>query len=138
MKKIIWVCTLLVGALTFCACSSSDINEIKDEAKEVLSDEVNEALNELDAIQTNYANGTAPLIEIPVPFAEVLYNNWDMIERESPENAPILLREYVEPSIVYFDYESGYSVKWNKDENSVSVEKTDMEAHEDYKQKAHK
>ena len=54
------------------------------------------------------------------------------------DKAPIMLREYVDPSIVYFDYDTDYSIIWNKDTGDITIDKTDTDAREDYKQKQHK
>lgn len=139
-KSIISLIILAVAAISLIGCGNKDKKEQneKDSSKVVISEEVNAALDDLYSMQINYSNGTAPLVIIPTVTVEQVYDNWDDIMEAELDNAPILLREYVEPSIVYFDYESGYSIKWNKDENDVVVEATDIEARDDYMQKAHK
>ena len=104
----------------------------------ILSNEVKDAMEELHSIAVNYSNGIAPLNIIPVPTVELIYDNWDAIEASDDANAPISLREYVEPSIVYLDYDVDYSIKWFKDSGDVQVQKTDIADREDYRQKAHK
>lgn len=131
MKKnimgILLICMIVIG-VTGCG----------EKTEKNLSKEATDAIAELYAIQENYSNGIAPANIIPVPTVEAIYNNWDDIEEVNAKMAPISLREYVDPSVVYFDYDTDYSVKWIKDTGDVLVEETDVTAREDYKQKMHK
>lgn len=103
-----------------------------------LSEETTAALDDLYANQNAYANGTATMNIIPSTTVETVYNDWDAILESNNENAPISLREYVDPDIVYFDYDTDWSIKWDKESGDVMVEQTDIDAREDYKQKQHK
>lgn len=117
-----------------------DVNMMSDDKlqdKELPADVADE-VEELYSIQLNYSNGVAPLMIIPTPVVETIYNAWDDISGIDDERLPISIREYVEPSIVYFDYSTDYSVKWNKDTGDVTVEATDKAEREDYKLKQHK
>lgn len=144
MKKNIIYCLILMTAIvTLVGCNSdkkagAGDAQINDAISSELGGDVIVAMNDLYATQINYSNGTAPLNIIPTTTVEIIYDNWDAIEASDIAEAPISLREYVNPSIVYLDYESGYSVKWNKDENDVTVEETNIQDREDYKQKQHK
>lgn len=99
---------------------------------------LDDALEQLDAIQQNYAQGTAPLNIIPVPLVQAVYDNYDAIEADPPANAPISLREYAATDEVFFDYSTDYSIKWEKQTGNITVEQTDVQEREDFKQKAHK
>lgn len=111
-------------------CGSKNTNTLSDETKD--------ALENLNSIQANYATGVAPLIEIPPVWAEEIYNNADDIIGTDIEGAPIQLREYAVTNTVYFDYADDFSVVWNKDAGSVSVEPTDTAEREAFKEKMHK
>lgn len=120
------------------ATETETVNTDEGTEETALEESVIASMNDLYAMQLNYSNGTATLNIIPTTTVEAVYDNWDVIETSDIAEAPISLREYVDPSIVYFDYESGYSVKWNKDEHDVTIEETNIQDREDYKQKQHK
>lgn len=139
MKKI----GLLKGILVIGLISVFIMGCTKREASEPvetgeLTKEVKDSVEELYSVQINYANGTAPLNIIPSVVCQNVYDNWDAIEATKSDMVPIMLREYVDPDIVFFDYDTEYSIKWNKETGDVMVEKTDIDAREDYKQKEHK
>ena len=106
-----------------------------DEDNTEVSEDVLLSAENLYNIQYNYSNGTAPLIEIPYIMVEDVYNNYDALLAASDEYAPILIREYAETDIVYLDYTSGYSIKWDKNDNGVFVEETDIEEMTAYMEK---
>lgn len=127
--------------LTFIGCGAKDANnssEASDSTTVVLSDEVLAAIDDLNAVQLNYSNGTAPLNIIPFVTVETIYNSWDDIVSSGNAKAPIMLREYVDPAAVYLDYDTDYSIIWYKDSGDVVVEPTDVTAREEFKQKQHK
>lgn len=131
MKKLIGsILLFLLCLLSLTGCGKKE--EIS------LSDETMDAISNLYSIQANYAQGTAPMIEIPPVWAEELYNNADLIIGSDIEGAPIMLREYAATNVVYFDYDDDFSVVWDKDNNSVTVEATDTAEREEFKQKQHK
>lgn len=135
-KKILglFICTLMIfTALSGCGEGKENV---KKEA--ALADEVKASLDELNSFQLNFSQGVSSLVEIPEETVKKVYDSWDDVSESGYENAPILLREYVEPSIVYFDYATDCSIVWNKEENTVSIEQTDVDAREDYRQKEHK
>ena len=113
-------------------------NKKTEDSKADFSAELNLALDDLYSVQLNYSNGTAPLNIIPFVTVETVYDNWDTIKDSSDERIPVSIREYVDPNVVYLDYSTDYSVKWNKENGDVVVEPTDIAAREDYKQKQHK
>ena len=132
MKKLLLIfVTAMLCMTALVACGK------KAEAPK-LSDEAKDAVDNLYSIQANYAQGVAPLIEIPPMWAEELYNNADAIVGTDMEGAPISLREYAVTNVVYFDYADDYSVVWDKNNNSVTVEPTDTVERDDFAQKAHK
>lgn len=150
-KKSVYYLILAAVAATLVGCNSGKDAEISidpstETIEEVaegtenseLSEDVIAAVNDLYSVQINYSNGTAPLNIIPTTTVEAVYDNYDAIVEAGIKEAPISLREYVDPSIVYFDYDTDYSIKWNKDENDVTVEETNVEEREDYKQKEHR
>lgn len=144
MKKYIFL-FLIGGLLALSGCtqknqsSEAPIEPAKEETAENTSDaDVADALENLYSIQLNYSQGTAPLMEIPAAFAETLYDNYDKIIESGADNAPIMLREYAATNEVFFDYDTDYSIKWEKDTGLVSVEETDVKEREEFKQKAHK
>lgn len=140
MKKIcLLTCIMIMTVLSVAGCGKkAAVTEPTNESKVVLSDSTKDAIDELYSIQLNYSNGTAPLLLISDVLVKELYDNWDDIVSSGNENAPISLREYVDPAVVYFDYSTDYSIKWSKDDNDIVVEKTDIDQREDYKQKMHK
>lgn len=134
---------LSLAAAVFAGCGKKAAQEtIEDETviseSEELSTETIDAIEELYSVQINYSNGTAPLNIIPSVVCQNVYDNWDAIEASDNDKAPVMLREYVEPEVVFFDYDTDYSIKWNKETGDVMVDKTDVAAREDYKQKSHK
>lgn len=126
--KIITCLTAIVLVVTLFGCSK----------KTTVPDEVKSAIDDLYAISVNFEQGIATLNIIPTETVQLIYDNWDDIVSLDIKEAPISLREYVEPSIVYLDYDNDISIKWEKDEMNVTVEKTDIDAREDYKNKMHK
>lgn len=154
MKKgicIALLATVILSSFLLSGCGENTVaaNSLPDETTEaivdmpsdgagVLSEEVTDALGNLNSVQINYAQGTAPLNIIPDVMVKTVYDNWDDIVRIGDESAPISLREYVDPEVVYFDYDTDYSIKWEKATGNVTVEQTDINAREDYKQKMHK
>lgn len=127
-KKMIIGLTVIVFVVSLFGCSS----------KPTISDEVKSAIDDLYAISVNFEQGISTLNIIPTETVQLVYDNWDDIVSLNIKEAPISLREYVEPSIVYLDYDNDISIKWEKDEMNVTVEKTDIDAREDYKNKMHK
>ena len=149
MKSVTGITTAVFVAMISVGCGANKSEDAKlpddvtlttdDKLQdEALPANVVDEVEELYAIQLNYSDGVAPLMIIPTPVVETIYNAWDDISGINNEKLPILIREYVEPSIVYFDYATDYSVKWNKDNGDVIVEPTDIAAREDYKLKQHK
>ncbi len=107
----------------------------EDEENTDVSEDTLISAETLYDIQYNYSNGTAPLIEIPYIMVEDVYYNYGALITSSCEYAPILIREYAQTGIVYLDYESGYSIKWDKNDNSVFVEETDTSERDAYAEK---
>lgn len=130
MKKIINIVIAALCIATLVGCGSNK--------KTQLSNETIDAIENLYSYQLNYSNGVASLVEIPYVFAEEMYNNYDSIISLGNEHAPIGLREYAVTNTVYFDYDTDYSVVWNKNTNSISIEKTDINEREAFKEKQHK
>lgn len=104
----------------------------------VLTEDLMADVERLYDYQYNYSEGTALLLEIPYVMVENIYNNYDLLTENKIEKAPIMLREYACTNTVYLDYDSDYSIVWSKNDNSVTIEDTDIIAREDYKLKAHK
>lgn len=104
----------------------------------VLTEDLMADVERLYDYQYNYSKGTALLLEIPYVMVENIYDNYDLLSENSIEKAPIMLREYAGTNTVYLDYDSDYSIVWSKNDNSVTIEDTDIIAREDYKLKAHK
>ena len=104
----------------------------------VLTEDLMADVDRLYDYQYNYSEGTALLLEIPYVMVENIYNNYDLLTENKIEKTPIMLREYAGTNTVYLDYASDYSIVWNKNDNSVTIEDTDVIAREDYKLKAHK
>lgn len=141
MRKLGIICGVMVMTMTMglTGCGKAAKEDVATiETQTILSEDVVNALEELDAIAINYSKGIAPLNIIPSTTVELVYDNWDAIQTIGNEHAPVLLREYVDPNMVYLDYNVDYSIKWLKDSGDVQVEKTDVEARESYKEKAHK
>lgn len=115
-----------------------ETEETEETEVATLSEQTLDALENLYSIQGNYANGMAPLIEIPSVWTKDLYDNWDAIEVAQVDNAPMLLREYALTDMVYFDYDTDYSVVWDKKNDSVMVEPTDTQERDEFMQKEHK
>lgn len=135
------ITSLCIFSLTACgkaneATTDTITNDMPESTE--LSDATKDALDNLYSIQANYASGVAPLIEIPPAYCEELYNNYDAISKANTTQAPIQLREYAATDTVYFDYDDDYSVVWDKKNNSVTVQQTDIEEREEFKQKQHK
>ncbi len=103
-----------------------------------LSPETMDAIENLNSIQASYSTGIAPLIEIPVAWAEEIYNNADDIIGSDIEGAPISLREYAVTNVVYFDYADDFSAVWDKNNGNVTIEPTDIDEREAFKEKMHK
>lgn len=147
-KSLVKLCAVIAIGVLLCGCGKSEVGtnvapdaDATSDTSAVrveLSEDVKSALDDLYAVQNNYSNGTATLNIIPTVTVETVYDNWDSIVASGIDTAPIMLREYVDPSVVYLDYASDFSIKWLKDENDVQVEATDVAAREDYKQKQHK
>lgn len=128
MKKLLVSLLAVMCLLTVVGCGK----------KNALSEETKDAVDNLYSIQSNYSQGVAPLIEIPPMWAQELYDNFDAIIESGDANAPISLREYAVTNVVYFDYDDDYSVVWDKNNDSVSIEPTDVEEREAFKEKMHK
>lgn len=111
---------------------------LKGDTSPVLTEDLMADVERLYDYQYNYSKGTALLLEIPYVMAENIYNNYDLLTENKIEKAPIMLREYAGTNTVYLDYDSDYSIVWSKNDNSVTIEDTDIIAREDYKLKAHK
>lgn len=131
MKKILLSLLSVLFVLSLLGCGS------KKEAV-TLSQETKDAVENLNSIQASYSTGVAPLIEIPVVWAEDLYNNYDNVISSGIEGAPIQLREYAETNVVYFDYSDDFSVVWNKNEGNVMIEATDTAERDAFMEKMHK
>lgn len=129
MKKILVALLSVVCILAMVGCGKKGA---------ALSEDTMSAIENLNSIQTNYAGGVAPLIEIPPVWAEELYNNWDSIIDSKIEGAPTQLREYAATNVVYFDYADDFSVVWDKNNGSVSVEPTDVAERDAFQEKSHK
>lgn len=127
VRIILAMLTVAAIACGICACG-----------KKPLPKELKTVIEDLYANQKNFSEGTAMLNIIPSVTVEAIYNNWEDVSASGMKEAPISLREYVEPSIVYLDYATDFSIKWVKDTGEVSIEATDVQAREDYKQKAHR
>ena len=145
MNKLMCITAIFSAVCVLSGCSSKveDItNTIVDadlsSIEAGITSQMTEAIDELYATQLNYSNGVAQLNIIPDVTVKVIYDNWDTIADAKLDKAPIMLREYVDPSIVYFDYDTDYSIIWNKDTGDITIDKTDTDAREDYKQKQHK
>ena len=134
IKAAVVVSVLL--ALVGCGAKSAGSADAGNQV--ILSEDVLAALDDLYSVQINYSNGTAPLNIIPFVTVETIYNAWDDVAISGNDKAPISLREYVDPNVVYLDYSTDYSVKWYKDTGDVVVEPTDVAARDDYAQKQHK
>lgn len=130
MKKILTIVLTTLCLATLMGCGEKKTSTLSAEAMD--------AITNLDSIQANYAAGTAPMIEIPTAWAEELYNNADDIIGSDVAGAPILLREYAVTNVVYYDYSDDYSVVWDKNTGSVTVEPTDTAERDDFMQKQHK
>ena len=128
-KKLLIPLLSLIFTIGLIGCASKTTS---------ISAETKDAIDNLNSIQANYASGVAPLIEIPPVWAEEIYNNADTIVGSDIEGAPIQLREYAVTNTVYFDYSDDFSVVWDKNTNSVSVEPTDTAEREAFKEKMHK
>ena len=135
MKKNI--CIILITLICLIAVLGCN-NKENDVTSSDISAMTQDAINNLYSIQLNYSQGTAPLNEIPVSFAESLYNDYDIVINAGIKEAPIMLREYAATNTVYFDYDTDYSIVWDKNAGSVLVEKTDVTERENFKQKQHK
>ena len=107
-------------------------------ASQILDEDLMADVERLYDYQYNYSKGTALLLEIPYVMVENIYDNYDLLSENSIEKAPIMLREYAGTNTVYLDYDSNLSIVWSKNDNSVTIEDTDIIAREDYKLKAHK
>lgn len=131
-KKYIAILTvlMLIFSLTGCNNTSKDTTSISETTKD--------AIENLYSIQENFSNGVNPLMEIPVAWTQEVYDNADDILNQNIDHAPIMLREYAAINTVYFDYDSDYSVVWDKNNNSVHIEATDTAERDEFSQKQHK
>ena len=97
-----------------------------------------DSVNNLYDFQRSFAAGTNMLIEIPPDMAEDLYNNYEVMKADDVAHLPTLLREYAVTNTVYFDYDSGVSVVYDRTNHRVSLEKTDIDEMNNYMEKEHK
>ncbi len=140
MRKLSFIKVAVVVSvlLALVGCGSKSTGGADTGNQVNLSEDVLVALDDLYSVQLNYSKGTAPLNIIPFVTVEAIYNAWDDVAISGNDKAPISLREYVDPDVVYLDYSTDYSVIWYKDSGDVIVEPTDVAARDDYAQKQHK
>ena len=96
------------------------------------------SVDSLYGYQYNYSKGTALLNIIPADMLKDVYDNYDDLKESGNKYVPISLREYAAINTVYLDYDTDYSIVWNKDTDDVRIEKTVIADREEYKQKQHK
>lgn len=108
---------------------------LEDEPSEEISAELLDAMENLYSAAQNFGSGVAQMNEIPVVYAQQMYDNGDVLIGME-EHAPILIREYAETQEVYFDYANDVSVKWDKNTDQLTLENTDTEARNAYQEKA--
>ena len=134
--KITVIPVILISIFILTCCST--VPATPDHSTETDVKIIDSAEDILYAYQKNFADGTATLNIIPVDLTQELYDNYDRLQEEGNKKAPILLREYAVTDTVYFDYDSGYSIVWEKGSGEVRIEETDIEEWEEFRQKQHK
>ena len=71
-------------------------------------------------------------------LVQELYDKYDTLKEENAEHLPIQIREYAVTDTVYFDYDTDYSIVWDKKTGDVRIEQTDITERDEFMQKQHK
>ena len=113
----------MIFVIEGCVDKTAYMSEEADNEVGVIMEEsvvsLEDATTTLYSVQMNFANGTAPLMEVPYILVEEVYNNFDILQAVEMKEAPASVREDTKEQKVHLFYDTGCTITWDKNDNNV-------------------